>query len=318
MIRRLARWCGNRLKRRGPYRIYGDSVRGRSHRQANKPNQDSFAKLSTPDSFFHQILAVADGHGSATHFRSDKGAQFAVQAALESMSQIRRKAFSPYKIKLVEELARLTLGPALYCRWQQLVRLDIMQSPFTKEELALVEKRTSPAALEAMLRNPSQPYGCTLLGAAIGNGFILFFQIGDGNILVSNTRGKIYHPIPPSTEPMCDFTYSLCMPDATRYFQIAVLPIRNGHRPDILLCTDGVSNSFSSLEDLDDLAKQLFQIVATERPTFFSRQVLQVLEECANNRSRDDATMVLAWHRPSNPTRKPGKEKRYEQKPNHR
>src|SRR5271155_888255 len=74
----------------GPWVMLGSSVQGASHKRTGVPNQDAiFAEpridvapamvVASPP----LILAVSDGHGSPRSFRSDTGANAAVQIAVE-------------------------------------------------------------------------------------------------------------------------------------------------------------------------------------------------------------------------------------------
>src|SRR5580658_538741 len=64
------------------WRIIGHSSRGASHVLSGLPNQDAIG-FWLPESGAGPpaILAIADGHGSAQHFRSADGARFAVETA---------------------------------------------------------------------------------------------------------------------------------------------------------------------------------------------------------------------------------------------
>jgi serine/threonine protein phosphatase PrpC len=61
----------------------GKSVRGAAHDRSGLPNQDAIAWYPESRTGAPLILAVADGHGSAKSFRSDRGARFAVNTAIE-------------------------------------------------------------------------------------------------------------------------------------------------------------------------------------------------------------------------------------------
>ena len=54
----------------------GASVIGASHVARNKPNQDS---VGWEQSRLWTYIAVADGHGSSPHYRSDRGSRMAVE-----------------------------------------------------------------------------------------------------------------------------------------------------------------------------------------------------------------------------------------------
>lgn len=60
-------------------------VRGSSHVRAGLPNQDSalcIVRAAAPSGPAIAIAAVADGHGSARHFRSQIGSSLAVSTAV--------------------------------------------------------------------------------------------------------------------------------------------------------------------------------------------------------------------------------------------
>jgi serine/threonine protein phosphatase PrpC len=66
------------------WNFVGAKVTGCSHIRSDMPCQDAFALRLLPGETL--IVAIADGAGSSA--RSDVGAQFAVQAALDKISKI--------------------------------------------------------------------------------------------------------------------------------------------------------------------------------------------------------------------------------------
>jgi len=64
------------------WRVIGCSVKGASHIRSGKPNQDRIKFSDYQAGKMPLILAVADGHGGKAYFRSDKGAEFAVEIAI--------------------------------------------------------------------------------------------------------------------------------------------------------------------------------------------------------------------------------------------
>jgi serine/threonine protein phosphatase PrpC len=67
------------------WRIIGESIQGASHKRSGQPNQDAIALSPASGDSLPLILAVSDGHGGAKYFRSDKGASFAVGAAIDTL-----------------------------------------------------------------------------------------------------------------------------------------------------------------------------------------------------------------------------------------
>ncbi|MGC9395001.1 MAG: protein phosphatase 2C domain-containing protein, partial [Anaerolineae bacterium] len=70
------------------WRVVGRSVQGASHARGGMPNQDAIQWF--PDSGVGPplILSLSDGHGSPRNFRSDIGAEFAVEAATSLMREL--------------------------------------------------------------------------------------------------------------------------------------------------------------------------------------------------------------------------------------
>ena len=72
---------------------FSKSIKGSSHDDNGKPMQDWSEHLYLED-YKADILLVSDGHGSDKHFRSDRGARFAVEAAKEGLVEF-LKDFDP-------------------------------------------------------------------------------------------------------------------------------------------------------------------------------------------------------------------------------
>src|SRR5438067_1473667 len=79
------------------------SVRGASHIRVGLPNQDDLFYLPKTKVGPRLLLAVADGHGGAKHFRSDVGAHCAVSAATSVLRplmrvQLNQESYSSIKL----------------------------------------------------------------------------------------------------------------------------------------------------------------------------------------------------------------------------
>ena len=69
------------------YSVFHAKAQGASHIESGLVCQDSVGSVRTES---YAAIALADGHGSAKYFRSDKGSQFAVDAALACLDDFMR------------------------------------------------------------------------------------------------------------------------------------------------------------------------------------------------------------------------------------
>ena len=72
------------------------------------------------------MAAVADGHGSKKHFRSDRGSQFAAQAAKDSIYEYMNDyerfvdAYQVDKEYLIDRIVKMTIT-----KWHEKIREDL-------------------------------------------------------------------------------------------------------------------------------------------------------------------------------------------------
>jgi len=257
--------------------------------------QDYSLSYSAPDDSLH-IAIVADGHGASKYFRSDKGAQFAVEVTMEALKnmpditdKIKGKAGSVperdtkefYEIyQDIKEIHPIfeRLFQHIYFEWTRRIEQDIEENPLNEEEKKNVG------------RNPIIAYGTTLLACIRTSNYWFGFQIGDGICLALNDKGKWFEPIPECKECISPKTTSLCEPEAYKKFRYAFsgkgdFPIA------FFLTTDGIEDSWgkklpmyftSILDDIMnhgiDKAKDL---------------LIRSLPELSQKGSQDDVS--LAW-----------------------
>jgi len=228
------------------WRLIYSSAHGAKHILENKPNQDRIIFSPSPDSgaTLPIILAVADGHGANIHFRSDRGAQMAVDSAIEVCKKLEDSSFNSLKdTKIKEWLCR-----DIYRKWLEYVQRDIESSPFSEEEKNLLQSKMTEPKTPSIVPDKKDviAYGSTLLTTVIHETFILFIQLGDGDILVINKDGSIDKPIPDDTRFIGTETTSLCLPEAWYEFKVRLNEISNNadYPLMILVSTDGLSGSW--------------------------------------------------------------------------
>ena len=247
------------------WRLISGSVVGSSHKLSGKPNQDriSFFPSGNNPVSFPIIFSLADGHGGKKYFRSEKGAEFAVETAIEvCKKQFETISLDSIKDKKIKEW----ICRDIFRNWLERVRTDIRENPFSDEEKELLQpKNNIITKIPQIITNDNDvyAYGSTLLTVIIQKSFILFLQLGDGDILVLNYDGTIDKPIPDDDRLIGNETTSLCLPEAWSEFRFKVseISLNSPFPPLILLSTDGYKNSFSEETGFEKVGSDLLSII---------------------------------------------------------
>jgi len=234
-----------------------------------------------------EILAVADGHGSLKSFRSQTGSKFAVEEAVrlccEFLSDMKDADLSTIKKSAEQLLTRYIIDA-----WKKRVLNHIIENPFSQPELGVLPKEKEKRDLA---------YGSTLLVAAVTDRFLIYFQIGDGEILeVSDKDGQVIRPIPKDESLIANETTSLCMENPLPEFRFRFQNIAESPPPRIiLLSTDGYPNSFKTEEGFFKVGTDLLDILQKEGCKAVSQQLPEWLQEASNLGSGDDMTLGILY-----------------------
>ena len=204
---------------------------GASHLKTETPCQDfsshwNFKKTA--------IIAVADGHGSDDHYRSDRGSRFAVEAAMHCIKEL---IYINKKEIKKPDIALESLEKSIIALWYEKIAENIRGDPIDK---CLVPE-------EAFT-----PYGTTLLAAAITGHYWFALQIGDGKCVCFDTDGSASQPVPWDEKCFLNRTTSLCDENAKslfRHFYSGSLPTA------IFIGSDGVDDSFPINKNEEHLAR---------------------------------------------------------------
>ncbi len=275
------------------WRIVGETVPGASHLRAGIPNQDSILQLRESGRSLPLILSVSDGHGSNKCFRSDRGSRFAVKKAAQLISEFldeRRGAFDPAEI---ESKGKNWLPQEFVKRWREAVEIDLKSRPFSAEEFDTLEKKENARARKLVEANPLLAYGATSLTVAVEESFILYLQLGDGDILTVSETGETIRPLPEDERLFANETTSLCSAKAEEDFRFRVQEL-SGERPAlILLSTDGYVNSFSNEEGFLKVGSDLLEMLRSDGFDFIDESLKGWLEEATRTGSGDDTTLGI-------------------------
>ncbi|MFM7907875.1 MAG: PP2C family serine/threonine-protein phosphatase, partial [Microcystis sp.] len=246
------------------WRCIGESVKGASHVRSGLPNQDAIRWFPESGIGLPLILAVSDGHGSAKSFRSDRGSRFAVETAIKVIQEFFLSSqSSDLNFSALKDAAQRLLPPRLVNEWRKAVNKDLGLSEndeekltnkpnFTDEEKQILVDKDGEAAWQAVENNYFLAYGATVLAVLVTDSFIVYIQLGDGDILEVDSKGNTTRPLDRDPNLIANETTSLCMNKAWNEIQVHVELYPKGTPKQmpalILVSTDGYSNSFSTDE----------------------------------------------------------------------
>ncbi|MDR0451104.1 MAG: protein phosphatase 2C domain-containing protein [Treponema sp.] len=267
-------------------------AQGDSHKEKNLPCQDAALFLTAPNC---GLAMVADGHGSARHFRSDTGARVAVGTAADAID-----AF----IKLQSKESR-SMGDAAYMdgqlrqleryiivNWRQRVLAAFDDNPLSGEEMAVCAEQDINAEDE---NDRVRLYGTTLIAAFVYKRGWFVLQIGDGKCVCLDPKGVPFFPPELEDESLAGGkTTSLCDSDAAGHFRHAfgADTIRG-----ITVASDGVSDSFIP-EDYLKLHSRLLNDFP-EDPGKAEAGLQKSISVWSSKGSRDDVSMAGVFYRPN-------------------
>lgn len=218
-----------------------EAVRGASHVDSNTVCQD-YADFKTTDHY--AVAAVADGHGSKKHFRSDFGSKAGVEVAIRAVEEYCSDP-DEFKRKFQDDPEHLITKIQKYIikHWYDTVNEHYNNNPVRPEEREkLTDEELAAIKIESI-------YGSTLLVSVLTDSFSFGMQLGDGSIVVIKQCGEAYMPIIDDESCPANLTSSLCNSNAIKmfnYFYSYEKPLA------IILSTDGLYTSFSSKESFEE------------------------------------------------------------------
>jgi len=274
------------------WRAIGKTVRGASHTLTNLPNQDAIGwKIGSPEGV-PLIMSISDGHGSERYFRSNRGSRFAVDATIQVLDNFLKTLPDSKDLAQVGQLAEELIPEAILKAWENLVQLDLTYQPFADEEFArLIEKRGRDAREKAE-QNPLVAYGATVLGVAATTNFIIYLQLGDGDILCVDPSGKTTRPYPRDERLVGNETTSLCTLTPTD-FRLRVAPISHNEPALIILASDGYCNSYPDEEKFLRTGITFLKAIRTEGMDAVNATLDRTLEYTSSHGSGDDISMGI-------------------------
>lgn len=249
------------------WRAISASVIGTSHEAGDGYCQDSCLTglVSGHDGDSFLVCLVSDGAGSARF--AAEGSALACSTAMASIEATLQS----------DE----TLGRDKVVGWLETVRSAIRS-----------------AAVEA--QGASRDYACTLLGAVVSERNALFFQIGDGAIVVTNpaARGVVFWP---EEGPYVNMTHFVTDEDALANLEVVSAAVQV---EEVALFSDGLQRlalSFERRMPHHPFFDPMFVVLRGKRPEECEElcdQLAKFLGSAPiNERTDDDKTLVMATRR---------------------
>ncbi|MFO1419720.1 MAG: PP2C family serine/threonine-protein phosphatase [Candidatus Competibacteraceae bacterium] len=268
------------------WRTLAASVRGAAHHRAGLPNQDA-VRVARANGGLPLIVALADGHGSAKSFRSQHGARSAVAVALE----VRGALFEPDSLSRIKRWAEERLPLELVRRWRERVDRSLVRRPFAPAELESLD----PASRSQIEVNPYLAYGSTLLAVVVAPTFILYLQLGDGDILTVSASGEVERPLPRDERLIANETTSLCSDKAWNEVRVQFQALAGAPPALVLAATDGYANSFRDEASFRQVARDLWEMIRDEGVAAVQPHLKAWLNEASRQGSGDDITVGMIW-----------------------
>jgi Protein phosphatase 2C len=284
--------------RRAAWHAVVGSARGAAHQVRGLPNQDAAAWQDVPGSGI--VVAIADGHGHARHFRSAEGSALAVGVACREAARLAAVAAQELPTVTAARAAARDLTLVIVADWRAAVAGRLAGAPYTAQELAV---------LEAAGDDPEVPYGSTLLVAVIAGPWLVCAQIGDGDMLGVRPDGGLLFPVPGDDRLEGHQTTSLCQPDAEESFRAEAHDLRETPLAALLAATDGYGNAQAEEPWQPGVGRDLAELAAGRDAGWFEQQVPEWARRCASSEgSGDDTTIALLLARRTGDGSAPGGE----------
>jgi len=269
------------------WRVLGASVRGTHHVRRGLPNQDALACRPVVGGGPDVSLAVADGHGSARHFRSGAGAALAAEIAADFL--LAQAGAPTLDWSGVHRLSAQHWPDALARRWTEAVCAHLAGHPLDDQERARADADGADAPTV---------YGTTLLGVLATPHFLVHLQIGDGDMLAVSEEGEVSRPLPPDPRCLGVSTSSLCAPGARHQFRVRFQALAGPPPALLLAATDGYGVSFTTEASFTQAGADFLGLLRAEGPDAVQARLPDWLRETSEAGSGDDVTVGLLY-RPS-------------------
>lgn len=288
------------------WRAIGASVTGTQHQQNGTKNQDGIhirpwitAKPIWEGTNQHLILSVADGHGDSLCFRSRFGAWIAIWSAEQVFRSILISLQDEPSLLLVKREVEESLPKDIVRRWRKRVEKLLQLHPLLSSDFEKLDKQLGTAKTQRLRENHLLAYGTTIISVLVTNQFIVFVQLGDGDIITVSDDCFVSRPLLPDDRLFANATTSICQLDAWNNFRVRFQVVSADIPPPsmILVSTDGYSNSFPDEVEFQKVGQDLYHILKTNGISagwqIIQNNIMTWLSEISCKGSGDDVTQGI-------------------------
>jgi Protein phosphatase 2C len=273
----------------------GLSVRGAEHILSDTVNQDCISWFPGGGSEPPLTLAVSDGHGSAIHCRSERGSQYAIDAALEVTRQFADKLNEEPTEEQLQNAIKHFVPKKICEHWETKVEENLRTDPLNFFHLTT---RLSEDDTRSLMSSPRLAYGATLIVALVTKERTFYWQLGDGDILTVDAGG-VKRPLPEDKRLIADETTSLCMENAHTFFRCLATQTTELQPLLIMLSTDGYANSYPGENNFRAVAQDYFTLLKDEGQNEVNKRLEEFLTATSQEGSGDDITLGLIHRLPT-------------------
>ena len=263
------------------------TIRGKNHIESELPCQDCSAYY---DGNGFSIIAVADGHSSLPHIRSDVGSKSAIHAVIQTIKQlIDTPSFYSQLLERKYEFLH-EIGIQIVDKWIELIYSYHKDNQLSAGEIKIV-KKYSKTEQDYYVKY----YGSTLIMAVMANNYSFVIQIGDGGYSIFNEDGSVEdHPSKDEDE----YTKSLCQCDKGVNFKKYLIIGEDKKQPvGYVVYTDGFQKPFNN-EDRPKFIGGMISL-SQNKAMWYSSVALNI-DRYSKQRSGDDASVAITIKKGTN------------------
>lgn len=266
-------------------------AQGYDHLREGSPRED-FGETKVTESL--RIFAVADGHGDSNCPRSNIGSETACHVAVNALESfatgVKEHAMESMLLGTEADQRKLIkpLIANIVSEWREVVNAHFAENPLTSEERAKCDRYLDRYDRGEKLEHI---YGTTLIAGLLTDKYLLLLQQGDGRCDVFDAEGEVSQPIPWDERCFANVTTSLCEDDAAERCRYHVIDIEKNPVIACIADSDGVEDSFASMELLHCYHRDLLILACEKGVTALQDHLKDTLPEMTKNFSRDDITI---------------------------
>lgn len=268
------------------YRAFSRVERGHRHVKSGTVCQD-FA-LATDASPGCSVIVVADGHGGADYYRSDRGARFIVQATAAALMEFGAETQVSQLRDLGERRALLrALFEKILAKWKESIEADLFDDPIAESQMEGVSQAARQQYLEG--QGVERAYGTTMIAALVTEKYWIGLHQGDGRCIAVRTDGSCEQPIPWDERCVANITTSICDENAVDEFRHCFSETPPAA---VFLCSDGVEGAYPDMDGAYGFCQTLSSIYLSDGRPGLERAVAEYLPELSRRGTGDDVTVA--------------------------